>query len=325
MAKKPLTREEVTELFSELDASGVLDPAYGRSHESARQRPDGAGRPTAGAGPIGRLLGQGDRPRRRRTIDPLSADDPSGSKVGHTISRAAIGFVVATFALIVGIQIIYGVIRRLNTANLSESVTIDTVKTALKGGVEWGSGFTQFPQEFTVDQADERSGDVEVSVTDTRSHNELEVFSNAQIQGSAFATNALLNNKISRVVYNVWARVDGDGNISHSSLFGLLPAQGTKRQILTFIWTKQRSAATSNIDLELRIVGMDEQIADRIQKQVNSVSSLIVKPGISQGDLEAERDDRNLQDALKGAETLTGGAPEKDPAGVVRKFKQSMQ
>ena len=114
-------------------------------------------------------------------------------------------------------QIGYGVMRRLNTANLSESVSVDTVSTALKGGLEWGNGFTQFPLDFTVDEADERTGTVEVTVLDTSSANELELLSNGQIQAAALATNALLNDKIDRVVYNVHAYIDEDSNIQHDS------------------------------------------------------------------------------------------------------------
>ena len=63
-----------------------------------------------------------------------------------------------TLVLIVGLQIGYGVSRRLNTSNLSETVTQETVTNALRGGLEWGNGFTQFPSEFTVERADERTG-----------------------------------------------------------------------------------------------------------------------------------------------------------------------
>ena len=68
---------------------------------------------------------------------------------------------------------------------------------------EWGNGFTQFPREFTVNEASEKTGTIEVSVVDSDSRNELELLSNSQIQASALATNALLNEKINRVVYNV--------------------------------------------------------------------------------------------------------------------------
>ena len=196
--KNPLTPEEVTELFSEIDASGVLDPTLAkkrtermREKEAAVKRGDKAtlARLRRGdrAGPFEAALAQlrsEDRASQTKQIDPLSEDDPSGSQVSHTITKTAMAVVIGILVLIVGMQIGYGVMRRLNTANLSESVSVDTVSTALKGGLEWGNGFTQFPLDFTVDEADERTGTVEVTVLDTSSANELELLSNGQIQAA---------------------------------------------------------------------------------------------------------------------------------------------
>ncbi len=287
MAKKtPLTPEEVTELFAQLDDSGVLDP--GGPH----------------------------RKRTRRTIDPLSDEDPSGSNVDHAISRAAMAVIIGVLLLVLGMQLWYGISRRLNTANLSDAANAQTVSLALEGGVEWGNGFTQFPRDFTVEEADERTGIVEVSVVDTESSNELELFSNSQIQAAALATNALLNDNINQVVYNVTARLDEDGNITSDHLFGLLPAQGEERVIFTFVWTKYRSGDSANIDWELRIIGMDEDIAGRIQEQVNSVSSLIDTPGIDQDDFDAQRSELDLERELLGSEQYLGGTAEKYPEDV---------
>ena len=287
MAKKtPLTPEEVTELFAQLDDSGVFDP--GGPH----------------------------RKRTRRTIDPLSDEDPSGSNVDHAISRAAMAVIIGVLLLVLGMQLWYGISRRLNTANLSDTANAQTVSLALEGGVEWGNGFTQFPRDFTVEEADERTGIVEVSVVDTESSNELELFSNSQIQAAALATNALLNDNINQVVYNVSARLDEDGNITSDHLFGLLPAQGEERVIFTFVWTKYRSGDSANIDWELRIIGMDEDIAGRIQEQVNSVSSLIDTPGIDQDDFDAQRSELDLERELLGSEQYLGGTAEKYPEDV---------
>ncbi len=279
MSKKhQLTEKEVTELFSELDDSGVLDPGKKRKPE--------------------------------RVIDPLSGDDPSGSRVDRKISRASIAFLLLMLVLVLGMQIWYGVSRRLNTANLSETVNERTVGSALEGGLEWSNGFMQFPAEFTVDEADERTGVVEVTVVDREAENELELFSNSQLQAAALATNALLNDNINQVVYNVSAVLDSEGNIARDELFGLVPAKGTERTVFTFVWTKHKSEQSSNIDWELRIIGIDEDIASRIQDQVNSVSSLIEDPAISQDDADAQAEDRYLEQALTGAETLTGGEAE---------------
>ena len=263
--KNPLTPEEVTELFSEIDASGVLDPTLAKKRtERMREKEAAAKRGDKAA--LAQLRSE-DRASQAKHIDPLSEDDPSGSQVSHTITKTAMAVVIGILVLIVGMQIGYGVMRRLNTANLSESVSVDTVSTALKGGLEWGNGFTQFPLDFTVDEADERTGTVEVTVLDTSSANELELLSNGQIQAAALATNALLNDKIDRVVYNVHAYIDEDSNIQHDSFFGMFPARGHQSAILTFVWTKSSSNATS-IDWKMRIVSMDDTIAERIQKQV---------------------------------------------------------
>ena len=268
MAKEPqLTPEEVEDLFSRIDASGVVDSA-----------------------------------RKKRTVDPLSDDDPSGSTVASSISRMGIAFIVGIIVLVVGMQIGYGVMRRLNTANLSDTVTSETVSNALEGGVEWGKGFTQFPTEFTVDEADERTGVVEVSVVSTDVSNELELFSNSQIEAAALATNALLNDNITRVVYNVSAYVDAEGNIKS----GGAGPDDELRLVFSFIWTKNKSEASSNIDWELRIVGMDEEIAGRIQTQVNSVSSLIETPSVDDADIDAHEQELADGQRRKGEEIYLG-------------------
>ncbi|WP_418740216.1 hypothetical protein [Enorma sp.] len=267
MAKgSKLAPEEVEELFSKIDASGVV--------RSKRSEP---------------------------AVDPLSDEDPSGSKVASSISRMGIAFIAGIIIFVVGMQVGYGVMRRLNTANLSDTVTTETVSRALEGGVEWGNGFTQFPADFTVDEADELTGVVEVSVVSAEAENELELFSNSQIEAAALATNALLNDNINRVVYNVSAYVDEGGNI--------VAGNGEDREarlVFTFIWTKNKSEASSNIDWELRIVGMDEEIAGRIQTQVNSVSSLIETPSVDDADIDAHERELLSAQEQKGEELYLG-------------------
>lgn len=302
MAKnQPLTSEEASRLFSEIDESGVVDPDRARESSSGK-------RPSP-------------RPSRRLKVDPLSEDDPSGSKVGQTISRTAILVIAIVLLGILGMQIWYGVSRRLNTANLSENVDRDTVEHAMESGVEWGNGFTQFPATFTVDEADQRTGVVEVTVVDTDSRNELEMLSNSQIQAAALATNALLNDKIDRVVYNVHAYIDEDSNIQHDSFFGMFPARGHQSAILTFVWTKSSSNATS-IDWKMRIVSMDDTIAERIQKQVNSVSSLIEDPVVSQTKIDEEKAERDLEHRLHGREIFRGGKPDRTPSELLEQDKK---
>ncbi len=300
-----LTPEEVTELFSEVDASGVVDPSRVKTRKK-RLKSWRAARSSGDEQAEERLTEEDRRSRTGRTVDPLSDQDPSGSKVGNTISRFGVAFIVGIIVLVVGLQIGYGVMRRLNTANLSDTVNGETVSRAIEGGLEWGNGFTQFPRTFTVDEADERTGEVEVSVVSTDASNELELFSNSQIEAAALATNALLNDNINRVVYNVSALVNDDGNIVSEGPLSFMPVDGTERQIFTFVWTKNKAEASSNIDWELRIIGMDEEIAERIQKQVNSVSSLIETPSVDQSDVEANEDELALEQGLKGKDVYLG-------------------
>ena len=283
MAKKePLTEEEAAELFSHVDESGVVSAADDGSSPSERKRV------------------------RRAKFDPLSSDDPSGSKTGNAISRTAILSILLVIAIIVGMQIAYGVNRRLNTANLSSTADVETVEHAMESGVEWGNGFTQFPEDFTVIEASEETGVIEVSVVDTDSEDELELLSNSQIQASALATNALLNDKVNRVVYNVYVLVDEDGEMQQDSFFGMIPAQGTKKAMLTFVWTKSESEDASNIDWELTIIGMDEETTEAIQEEVNSVSSLANDTTITQQELEDEQNEQELEQGLHGTSIFLG-------------------
>ncbi|MFR4568515.1 MAG: hypothetical protein ACLT5H_00120 [Collinsella stercoris] len=285
-----MTPDEAEELFSELDASGVLDPDRAAAREGRAKRRLFMRR-TAGATAVAeREAADRERSRARAgKIDPLSEQDPSGSQVGKTISRTAVVVILGVFVFVLGMQIVYGVSRRLNTANLSDRTNSETVEHAMGSGVEWGNGFTQFPRDFTVDEASEKTGVVEVSVVDTDFRNELELLSNSQIQASALATNALLNEKINRVVYNVYALVDESGAFQHDSLFGFIPARGARRAMLTFVWTKSQSSVPANIDWELKIIGMDDDLAEAIQEQVNSVSSLTENPGASQAEIDEEQ------------------------------------
>lgn len=285
-----MTPDEAEELFSELDASGVLDPDRAAAREGRAKRRLFMRR-TAGVTAVAeREAADRERSRARAgKIDPLSEQDPSGSQVGKTISRTAVVVILGVFVFVLGMQIVYGVSRRLNTANLSDRTNSETVEHAMESGVEWGNGFTQFPRDFTVDEASEKTGVVEVSVVDTDFRNELELLSNSQIQASALATNALLNEKINRVVYNVYALVDESGAFQHDNLFGFIPARGARRAMLTFVWTKSQSSVPANIDWELKIIGMDDDLAEAIQEQVNSVSSLTENPGASQAEIDEEQ------------------------------------
>ena len=139
--KHKMTPEEARDLFAELDASGVLDPDDAPGCEQFSRGIFGSRRTKKRAA---------KKEAQRAAIDPLSDDDPSGSQVSKTISRTAVLVIMGVFVFVLGMQIVYGVSRRLNTAALGDRANAETVSHALDSGVEWGNGFTPFPREFTV-------------------------------------------------------------------------------------------------------------------------------------------------------------------------------
>ena len=99
--KNPLTPEEVTELFSEIDASGVLDPTLAKKRtERMREKEAAAKRGDKAA--LAQLRSE-DRASQTKQIDPLSEDDPSGSQVSHTITKTAMAVVIGILVLILSL------------------------------------------------------------------------------------------------------------------------------------------------------------------------------------------------------------------------------
>lgn len=243
---KDPTDEEVEALFATVDETG---------HSNAK-------------------VAEKERKHRRKhgvgvQIDPLSGMDPSGSNVGQVIARTAVAFVVVILVVIVAAQVFFGLARRASTANLSRSVSVSSVTSALKGGVEWGGGFTQFPEDFTVQEADESTGRIEVSVTDTSSENELEAFAGSQIQASALSVNALLNPNINTVIYHVNVHVGEDGKFQTAALFGFLQPTGDLKPFMTFIWTKSVSAS-GGFNFFCTITGLDEQTTQNLRDKIST-------------------------------------------------------
>lgn len=286
MAKKPLTDEEVVELFSELDESGVVDLERKAARESGGKR--------------------GPRARRRK-VDPLSEDDPSGSRAGEAIGRTAVAVILGVFAFIMGMQVVYGVSRRLNTANLSEGASVDSVRHAMESGVEWGNGFTQFPEDFSVQEADESTGHIEVTVVDTASKNEMECLSGSQIQAAALSVNALLNPNINQVVYHVNVHVGDDGKFQQSSLFGFLKPTGNIKQFATFVWTKS-TTADGGFNFTCMITGLDATSAENLRDKLTVQNNIldVIMPGASTG--EAETDEAATTESLSAADAATAQA-----------------
>ncbi len=243
--KGALSADEAEALFATVDETGHTDEERARK-ERRRRKEKGAG----------------------VDVDPLTGDDPSGSNVEKVIAKTAVIFVVFFLALVVITQVVFGLIRRANTSNLSENVNVRTVASALNGGVEWGNGFTQFPEDYSVIEADENTGRVEVSVTDTSSENALECFAGSQVQATAFAVNSLLNPNVNTVVYHVYVHLDENGEIQQSQLFGFLKPTGDVTSFMTFVWTKTQSS--SGVNFSCTITGIDDALQDELRDQITT-------------------------------------------------------
>lgn len=241
-----LTADEAEALFATVDESG-----HTNEETASRQRRH---RKDTGTGV---------------DVDPLADEDPSGSNVGKTIAKAAVAFVTIFFVVIVGAQLITGYIRRESTANLSEQVNVINVADALNAGVEWGNGFTQFPEDFSVQEADENTGRVEVTVIDTTSENALEALAGSQIQATAFSVNCLLNPNINTVIYHVNVHKDENGEIQKSSFFGFFKPTGDVEPFMTFIWTKTTSAS-GDVRFNCAITGLDQTLQDQLREQITT-------------------------------------------------------
>lgn len=264
--KQALTPEEVEALFADVDETGHTNASKARKEHSRRRAKMSA-----------------------VEVDPLSGDDPSGSGVGKVMERAALITIIVLLLAVVLTQVACGVIRRAGTAALAESADVKSVAAALRNGVEWGDGFTQFPQDFSVQEADENTGRIEVSVVDTSSSDELTCLSSSQIQASALAVNALLNPSIKQVVYHVNVHLDDDGNFEQQSFFGFLKPTGEVHQFATFVWTKSVTSSGS-INFRCTITGIDADTAESLRHKLvgtNLLESITVPETIEAATTEA--------------------------------------
>ena len=204
-------------------------------------------------------------------FDPLAGVDPSGANTDQLITRSAIIFVSVFLVLVVILQVGWGYVRRVTTATLAEDASMRSVVSALNMGVEWGGGFTQFPSEFTVQEADERTHRIEVTVIDASSSSELDAFATAQVQASALSVNALLNPNIDTVVYHVKVRRDEEGRFQKSAFFGFLRPTGASLPFMTFVWTK--NASQEGVRFNCAITGVDKQTQERLHSTITSKST----------------------------------------------------
>ena len=240
-----LSADEAEELFSTVDHTGHSDEERAR-RQRAHRREKGVS----------------------VDVDPLSGEDPSGSDVSKVITRTAVTFVLVLLVAVVAGQVLFGVIRRANTAHLADTASVRTVADALRGGVEWGDGFTQFPEDFSVQEADENTGRIEVTVVNTSSANALECFSSSQVQATALSVNALLNPNIDTVVYHVSVHADEDGAMQRDGLFGFLKPTGGVTSFMTFVWRKTQSA--TGVNFSCTITGIDETVEEELRDQVTT-------------------------------------------------------
>ncbi len=201
-------------------------------------------------------------------VDPLSREDPSGSNVERVITLTAVSFVLVFFALVIVGQVGIGYIRRVSTANLANEVSVKAVGSAMSGGVEWGNGFTQFPEHFSVQEADENTHRIEVTVVDTTSKELIEVFAGSQIQASALAVNALLNPKVNQVIYHVNVYFDEKGKLAPAQLFGLLPPSGVQKTLMTFEWQKVQTE--EGVRFKCTISGLDSGTQAQLRSAIAS-------------------------------------------------------
>ena len=280
---------QVEKLFSTVDETGHADEKKARTEHRHRRK-------------TGQAV----------DIDPLSDKDPSGSNVENVIRKTAIWFVVIILAVVVVAQVSCGIARRARTADLSSNVNVRTVTAALKGGVEWGNGFTQFPEDFTVDEADEGTGRVEVSVIDTSSKDALECLSGSQIQATAFAINALLNPNINTVVYHVSVHEDDQGKFLQSSMFGFVKPAGTVKGFMTFTWKKNQSATSNGYDWTCTISGVDAETAAKIKASVSPTANTTTLITTT----DADTTDETGGDAVSTSAASSDAAASGDAAGA---------
>lgn len=243
-----ISAEQAEELFAKVDNSG---------HTNAKKA---------------------ERQRKRRKefghgveVDPLSTDDPSGSNVGKVITRASVFLIVGLLAVIVFVQVYSSQALRKNTAILSNDITVQTVADALSNGIEWGNGFTQFPEDFSVQEADQNTGRIEVTVVDTSSSNALVCFSNAQIQAAALSVSSLLNPQIDTVIYHVNVHTNEDGTMQQSSMFDFFKPTGDLKPFMTFIWTKN-TTPDGQVRFNCTITGVDSELQETLRSQILTVA-----------------------------------------------------
>lgn len=281
--KGSLSAQEAEKLFATVDETGHTNEETAKKQHKRR-----------------REVGQGV------DVDPLSDADPSGSNVEKVITKTAVAFVAIFLAVVVVLQVSYGIARRASTANLAEAVNVTNVASALRGGVEWGNGFTQFPEEFQVQEADENTHRIEVTVTDTSSEDALEAFAGSQIQANALAVNALLNPNINTVIYHVNVHMDEKGNFQNAKFFGFIKPTGEVKTIMTFIWTKT-TTSDGEVRFNCTITGVDADMQAKLKESITSAFTPITFiSNVLEGTSSTDSNSKNTSGESTGLDTTSG-------------------
>ncbi len=247
MARKKYTLpnpEEVEALFATVDDTGHSNKERAEEQRNTRK-----------------LLGVPEQ------IDPLQDATPGNANVEKLIRTTTMVFVISVFLIVVLSQVGCSVARRYATANLASNVSYDTVYKALDNGVEWGDGFTYFPDNFTVIEANERTHRVEVAVENITEKTEVDIISSSNIQATALAVNALLNPDIDVVVYHVDIHVTDQGNPDTSKFFGLIKPTTETKRFLTFVWSKH--VTSEGVNFTSSITGVDSDLMSKLTKELN--------------------------------------------------------
>ena len=268
-ARSSLTGDEAERLFATVDETGHTNEERAKKQHSRRAE--------SGASVI---------------VDPLAGEDPSGANTDRLITRSAIIFVLTFLVIVTVVQVGWGYVRRVTTSTLAEDASMQSVVSALNMGVEWGGGFTQFPSEFTVQEADENTHRIEVTVTDSGSSSELDAFATAQVQASALSVNALLNPNIDTVVYRVRIRRNEGGRFQKTRFFGFLRPTGATSPFMTFVWTK--TTAEDGVRFDCAITGMDARTQESLHAAITSKSTPATIINYVIGESDADRAKRVL-------------------------------
>ena len=156
-----------------------------------------------------------------------------------------------------------------------------------------------------MQEADENTHRIEVTVTDTSSSDVLGVFSTSQIQAAALATNALMNPDINTVIYNVNVHVNKAGKIQTSRFFGYLKPTGELKTLMTFIWTKTSTA--QGVRFNCSITGVDSATEKQLRKSItNGVLDQVFGPSAD------DKSSSGTDDATGGIlSVLTSGTNDK--------------